>query len=51
MLYALEVPVDNGVVLGDTLFSSAADAHDALPQKTTIKLTDKPRSKTRLDQD
>ena len=31
MLYALEVPVDNGVVLGDTLFSSAADAHDALP--------------------
>ena len=34
MLYALEVPVDNGVVLGDTLFSSAADAHDALPQAT-----------------
>ena len=31
MLYALEVPVDNGVVLGDTLFSSAADAHDSLP--------------------
>lgn len=31
MLYALEVPVDNGVTLGDTLFSSAADAHDALP--------------------
>ena len=31
MLYALEIPVDNGVVLGDTLFSSAADAHDALP--------------------
>lgn len=33
MLYALEVPVDNGVTLGDTLFSSAADAHDALPPK------------------
>ena len=31
MLYALEVPVDNGRVLGDTLFSSAADAHDSLP--------------------
>jgi len=31
MLYALEVPMDNGAVLGDTLFSSAADAHDALP--------------------
>lgn len=33
MLYALEVPVANGVALGDTLFSSAADAHDSLPQE------------------
>jgi taurine dioxygenase len=33
MLYALEVPVENGRVLGDTLFSSAADAHDSLPQE------------------
>src|SRR5687768_5581449 len=33
MLYALEVPVENGVGLGDTLFSSAADAHDSLPQE------------------
>ena len=32
MLYALEVPVENGKVLGDTLFSSAAAAHDSLPQ-------------------
>ena len=31
LLYALEVPVENGVTLGDTLFSSAADAHDSLP--------------------
>jgi taurine dioxygenase len=31
MLYALEVPIENGVALGDTLFSSAAAAHDALP--------------------
>ena len=31
MLYALEVPAENGVALGDTLFSSAADAYDALP--------------------
>ena len=31
MLYALEIPVANGVALGDTLFSSAADAYDALP--------------------
>ena len=32
MLYALEVPVENGVVLGDTIFSSAAAAYDALPR-------------------
>ncbi|MDB5926411.1 MAG: hypothetical protein JWN13_5347 [Betaproteobacteria bacterium] len=31
MLYALEVPMEDGVTLGDTLFSSAADAHDSLP--------------------
>ena len=33
MLYALEVPVKDGVALGDTLFSSAADAFDALPRE------------------
>jgi len=33
MLYALEVPIEDGVVLGDTLFSSAADAHDGLPKE------------------
>jgi len=32
LLYALEVPVENGVALGDTHFASAADAHDSLPQ-------------------
>jgi alpha-ketoglutarate-dependent taurine dioxygenase len=32
LLYALEVPVENGVALGDTHFASAADAHDHLPQ-------------------
>ncbi len=32
LLYALEVPMENGVALGDTLFSSAAEAHDSLPQ-------------------
>jgi taurine dioxygenase len=31
LLYALEVPVENGVALGNTQFSSAADAHDSLP--------------------
>ena len=30
LLYALEVPVENGVALGNTLFSSAAAAHDSL---------------------
>ena len=38
MLYALEIPVENGVVLGDTLFSSAADAHDALPPETQRRI-------------
>lgn len=38
MLYALEVPVDNGVTLGDTLFSSAADAHDALAPETQKRI-------------
>jgi len=32
MLYALEVPMENGVALGNTLFASAADAHDSLPE-------------------
>ena len=32
MLYALEVPFENGVALGDTIFSSAAAAFDALPR-------------------
>lgn len=33
ILYALEVPIENGIALGDTLFSSAADAHDSLPRE------------------
>lgn len=31
MLYALEVPEENGVALGDTCFASTAAAYDALP--------------------
>lgn len=31
LLYAIEVPSENGVALGDTQFSSAADAYDSLP--------------------
>ena len=31
LLYALEVPMENGVALGDTQFASAAAAHDSLP--------------------
>ena len=38
LLYALEVPVENGVVLGDTLFSSAAHAHDSLPEETRHRI-------------
>lgn len=34
LLYALEVPMENGVALGNTLFSSAAAAHDSLPLET-----------------
>jgi taurine dioxygenase len=33
LLYALEVPIENGIALGDTLFSSAADAYDSLPRE------------------
>src|SRR5688572_23505123 len=32
-LYALEVPFENGLALGDTLFSSAAHAYDSLPRE------------------
>jgi taurine dioxygenase len=32
LLYAIEVPIENGVALGNTHFASAADAHDSLPQ-------------------
>jgi taurine dioxygenase len=32
LLYALEVPVENGVALGDTHFASAADAYSSLPE-------------------
>ena len=38
MLYALEVPMENGVALGDTQFSSAADAHDSLPPETRQRI-------------
>lgn len=31
LLYAIEVPVENGVALGDTQFASAAHAYDSLP--------------------
>ncbi len=33
MLYAIEVPVRDGVVLGATNFASTASAYDSLPQK------------------
>jgi taurine dioxygenase len=39
LLYALEVPMDNGKALGDTRFSSAADAYDSLPPDTKRRIS------------
>ena len=40
LLYAKEIPVGaNGEALGDTIFTSAAAAYDALPQELKAKLT------------
>lgn len=38
MLYAIEVPEENGEPLGDTLFASAVAAYDALPDDTKASL-------------
>lgn len=38
MLYAVEVPEENGEPLGDTLFASAVAAHDTLPAHTKNNL-------------
>ena len=38
LLYALEVPMENSVALGDTHFASAADAHDSLPAETQRRI-------------
>jgi len=38
LLYAREVPVENGTVLGDTLFNSTAAAYDDLPEATKTLL-------------
>lgn len=38
MLYALEVPMENGVALGDTHFASAADAYDGLAPETRERI-------------
>lgn len=38
LLYALEVPQENGVPRGDTQFVSTADAYDALPDEMKKKL-------------
>ena len=39
LLYALEVPFENGKALGDTVFSSAADAYDSLPPDKQARIT------------
>ncbi|ETW94973.1 MAG: hypothetical protein ETSY1_32585 [Candidatus Entotheonella factor] len=38
MLYALEVPMENGVALGSTQFASAAAAYDSLSEATKTRL-------------
>lgn len=38
LLYALEVPIENGRVLGETLFASAGHAYDALPDSLKGRL-------------
>ena len=38
MLYALEVPMENGVALGDTHFASAAGAYANLPNTLKARL-------------
>lgn len=38
-LYAIEVPVSDGVALGDTSFASTTAAYDALPEDTKRKLS------------
>ena len=38
LLYALEVPVKDGQVVGETLFASASHAYDTLPEAMQLKL-------------
>ena len=38
LLYALEVPVRNGIALGETLFASAAHAYDSLPEPVKARV-------------
>ena len=38
LLYAVEVPVKDGKVLGDTLFASAQHAYDTLPENVKKKI-------------
>lgn len=39
LLYALEVPMENGVALGNTQFSSAAAAYESLPADTQARIS------------
>lgn len=39
LLYALEVPTVDGVVLGETLFASAAHAYDTLPEDQKSRIS------------
>jgi taurine dioxygenase len=38
LLYAIEVPMENGIALGETHYASAADAHDSLTDDEKTRL-------------
>ena len=40
LLYAIEVPAENGITLGETHYASAADAHDSLTAQEKRQLAD-----------
>ena len=40
LLYAIEIPMENGRALGDTLFTSTAAAYDALPDDVKARIED-----------
>ena len=48
LLYALEVPTENGKALGNTLFSCAAAAYDSLPDATKQRIANEVKNGNKL---